>query len=134
MICPQCRSSDCFRSHRGGVLDLLTTLAGLRPWRCHTCDYRFYGGRVASRFCFYVHCSKCGNFDLEHISRERVEQGTLLTLKRWLAIPAYRCVPCRERFFSVLPFRRIVPSMGRPVRLVSGPSEEPNPASPVSSR
>ena len=131
MICPQCRSSDCFRSHRGGVLDLVTTLAGLRPWRCHTCDYRFYGSRVACRFCYYVHCLKCGNFDLEHISRERVEQGTLLSLKRWLAIPAYRCVPCRERFFSVLPFRRIVPSTGRVVRPVPAQPGVPGSTAPT---
>jgi len=25
--------------------------------------------------------------------------------------PAYRCDPCREKFFSVLPFRRILPAM-----------------------
>jgi hypothetical protein len=110
MICPQCRSADCFRSHRDGVADFVTTFAGLRPWRCHTCDYRFYSWRVALIFSYYAHCAKCGNFDLEYISRERVEQGTLMTLKRWLGIPAYRCDACRRRFFSVLPFRRILPS------------------------
>lgn len=132
MICPQCRSSDCFRSHRDGVLDLLSTLLGLRPWRCHACDRRFYAGRVACKFCYYTHCWKCGNFDLEHISRERVEQGTLLALKRWLAIPAYRCVPCRERFFSVLPFRRIVPSTGRAAARMMPMPSEPNPTSSAS--
>lgn len=40
-----------------------------------------------------------------------MEKGALLFLKRMLALPAYRCDPCREKFFSVLPFRRIVPSM-----------------------
>ncbi len=59
----------------------------------------------------FTHCPKCGNFDLEHISRERVDRGSLLGLKRWLHFPAYRCDPCRERFFSVRLFRRIRPSM-----------------------
>src|ERR1700683_681097 len=67
--------------------------------------------RVAVTFERFAHCSKCGNFDLEHISRERVESGTLLSFKRWLHFPAYRCDPCRERFFSVRLFRRIRPSM-----------------------
>ncbi|MFY9689422.1 MAG: hypothetical protein WA369_10835 [Candidatus Acidiferrales bacterium] len=66
---------------------------------------------MALPFTRYAHCPRCGNFDLQHISRDRVEKGALLFLKRMLALPAYRCDPCREKFFSVLPFRRIVPSM-----------------------
>lgn len=111
MICPQCRSADCFRSHRSGPLDFLGTLIGLRPWRCDTCDYRFFAGRVAVAFARYAHCPRCGNFALDRISRDRVDNGTLVTLKRWLGFPAYRCAPCRERFFSSLPYRKIVPSM-----------------------
>lgn len=83
----------------------------MRPWRCHTCDKRFYAWRVALAFTRYAHCPRCGNFDLEHISSERVENGTFILLKRFLGFPAYRCDPCRQRFFSVLPFRRILPSM-----------------------
>lgn len=111
MICPQCRSTDCFRSRREGVVDFLWSFWGLRPWRCHTCDMRFRAWRVAVAFERYVHCPRCGNFDLEHISRERVDEGTFLWLKRMLGFPAYRCSPCRERFFSVRRFRRILPSM-----------------------
>jgi hypothetical protein len=110
MICPQCRSADCYRSHRGGPLDYAVTVFGLRPWRCHSCDFRFYAFRVALSFSMYTHCPRCGNFDLELISSERVEKGTLLALKRWLSFPAYRCDPCRQRFFSARPFRRILPS------------------------
>lgn len=133
MICPQCRSTDCFRSHRDGVIDFVSTFAGLRPWRCHTCDRRFYSWRVAFSFSCYAHCSLCGNFDLEYISRERVEQGTLMTLKRWLGVPAYRCDPCRKRFFSVLPFRRILPVANAAyARPSNGESKMPSPSSPVS--
>jgi hypothetical protein len=111
MICPQCRSGDCFRSRRSGISDFLASLTALRPWRCHSCDLRFYAKSVALPFTRYAHCPRCGNFDLQHISRDRVEKGALLFLKRMLVLPAYRCDPCREKFFSVLPFRRIVPSM-----------------------
>jgi hypothetical protein len=111
MICPQCRSADCHRSHRGGLVDFLCTLAGARPWRCKTCNRRFHAWRVAASLSRYAHCPRCGNFDLKPISRERVEKGTLLAAKRLFRIPAYRCDPCRERFFSLRPFRRILPSM-----------------------
>ena len=111
MICPQCRSADCFRSRRDGLSDFLSSLTGLKPWRCHTCDFRFYAGRVAVAFSRFAHCPRCGNFQLDSIPRERVERGSLLFLRRLLGFPAYRCDPCRERFFSIRPLRRIVPSM-----------------------
>lgn len=111
MICPQCRSADCYRSHRGGVVDFFGTLVGLRPWRCHTCDVRFYAWRVAVAFSGYAHCPRCGNFDLEHIARDRVGPGAWVLIQRFLGLPAYRCDPCREKFFSLRPSRRIVPSM-----------------------
>ncbi|HXX20546.1 MAG TPA: hypothetical protein VEJ46_14180 [Candidatus Acidoferrum sp.] len=111
MICPQCRSADCYRSHRSGVSDFLCTVVGLRPWRCHTCDLRFYAWRVAAAFAGYAHCPRCGNFDLDHIARERVGEGPLILVQRYLGFPAYRCDPCRQKFFDLRPYRRIVPSM-----------------------
>ena len=112
MICPGCRSVNCFRSHRDGILDFALSLAGMRPWRCHDCERRFHAWTVAAIHERYAHCPRCGNFDLEHISRERVEAGTLIFLKRWLRFPAYRCDPCRHRFFSTRQFRRILPAIG----------------------
>jgi hypothetical protein len=72
---------------------------------------RFYAWTVALSFARYVHCPRCGNLDLQHVARERVEQGTLIVVKRFLGFPAYRCDPCRQKFFSLLPYRRILPSM-----------------------
>src|ERR1700734_3356976 len=110
MICPRCRSAECYRSHRGGITDFVASLTGTRPWRCMARELRFYAWKVAAAFSLNAHCPRCGNFNLEHISRERVEAGSMITLKRWLGFPAYRCDPCRHRFFSVKPFRRILPS------------------------
>jgi len=110
MICPICRSGNCYRSHRTSLFDYAGTTFGVRPWRCHACERRFYAGVVALSFFGFVHCPRCGNFDLEHVSGNRVNWGILIGLKRWLGFPAYRCDPCRRKFFSVLPFRRIVPS------------------------
>jgi hypothetical protein len=62
---------------------------------------------VPAQLVFYVHCPHCGNLDLQRVSRERVVEDLLASLKRLLRIPAYRCDPCRLRFFSVRPFRRI---------------------------
>jgi transposase-like protein len=66
---------------------------------------------VAISFSKYAHCPRCGNFDLDHIARERVGPGLLFAVQRFLGFPAYRCDPCRQKFFSLLPYRRIIPSM-----------------------
>ena len=110
MICLQCRSDECHRSHRTNVFDYFCTIFALRPWRCHVCDKRFYAGRVALAFAHYAHCPRCGNLDLGRIALHRVDTGTFIALKRWLDFPAYRCDPCRLKFFSVRPFRRVLPS------------------------
>ncbi len=99
------------RSRRGGISDFLGTCLGLRPWRCQTCDFRFYARCVAISFSKYAHCPRCGNFDLDHIARERVGPGLLFAVQRFLGFPAYRCDPCRQKFFSLLPYRRILPSV-----------------------
>lgn len=110
MICPRCRSENCFRSGPGGLGDDIYAAFGQRCWRCHMCDRRFHARRVAISFALYAHCPRCGNFDLERASRNRVDWGLLISLKRWLGFPSYRCDPCRRKFFSVRPVRRIVPS------------------------
>ncbi len=82
-------------------------MLGLRPWRCRTCGIRFYAWRVPVRYAFYVHCPRCGNLDLQRVSRDRVVEDFFAPLKRVMRIPAYRCDPCRLRFFSIRAFRRI---------------------------
>jgi ribosomal protein S27AE len=40
--CPRCGQSYLFRSHRRLMEKMLLTLLGWRPYRCGTCDFRFY--------------------------------------------------------------------------------------------
>src|SRR5579862_6013597 len=108
MLCPHCRSGRCRRSKRHGLKDYAVSLFRLRPWRCKACELRFYASTVAIPFLFHVHCPKCGNLDLQRISREHVT-GWFAWLFRLVRIPAYRCAPCRERFFSTHTFKRIRP-------------------------
>jgi len=93
------------------------SLFGLRPWRCEVCENRFYGWAAPVTMIIYAHCSQCGNFDLQRISRDRVEHGAFLSVKRALRFRAYRCAPCRKRFFCVRPRTQLVP---RDLRTTSG--------------
>jgi hypothetical protein len=110
MICPRCRSDNCLRSRRITLSHYILSAIDFRVWRCQMCENKFYARRVALPFSFYVHCPRCGNFDLDRVSRHRVDWGTFVGLKRMLGWPAYRCNPCRRKFFSIMVFRRIVPS------------------------
>jgi hypothetical protein len=78
----------------------------VRPWRCRSCALRFFAWSVASPFLRYAHCRRCGNLDLQRVSREHVD-GWFAWLGRLLRVPAYRCGPCRTKFFSVLKNRHI---------------------------
>ena len=42
-VCPNCSSSEIFRSHRRGAMEkYLLRAVGVRPFRCVNCDARFY--------------------------------------------------------------------------------------------
>jgi len=81
----------------------------LRPWRCHACNTRFYAWLVPASLIWYAHCPRCGLYHLERISARHVAHGPLRRIKRMLGFSAYRCDPCRERFFSIRPYREILP-------------------------
>src|SRR5439155_26482087 len=52
-----------------------------------------------------AHCGICGNLELQRIAAEHVP-GQASVIGRLLGLPAFRCVPCRNKFFSVRPLRR----------------------------
>ena len=108
LLCPSCLHGHCHRSRRRSVRDFAASLAGLWPWRCAHCQHRFFAGRVALRFLFSAHCGRCGNLDLHRLPRDQVQvwNSWIFKLAR---IPAYRCAPCRQRFFSILPRRKFQP-------------------------
>jgi len=54
----------------------------------------------------HAHCPICGNQELKRIAPEHV--GALLGgVWAALRVPAYRCEPCRHKYFSILPYRNV---------------------------
>jgi ribosomal protein L37AE/L43A len=83
-------------------MDYLFGFAEIVPWRCEECEGRFYARPIPFRFLFYAHCGICGNLKLKRISAEHVP-GILGFFGRVLRFPAWRCEPCRHKFFSLRP-------------------------------
>jgi hypothetical protein len=92
-----------------GAAAMASLFTGLRPWRCRACDSRFYAWAAPIGYIWYVHCGLCGNMDLQRISSEH-GMGLFSWVYRLFRLPAYRCAPCRNRFFSFRIYRRIVPT------------------------
>ncbi len=107
VLCPQCHSLQCRRSRRRGAVDFFLSIFKLRPWRCVACEHRFYAWLVPASLIWYVHCPRCGIFQLERIGARHISKGLFHRTKRVLGMSAYRCDPCRTRFFSVRPYREI---------------------------
>src|SRR5712692_4624714 len=103
--CPVCHSTNSRRSRRRSVLDYLFGFGGVLPWRCEICETRFYARLMPFRTFLYAHCRICGNLELQRISAERITGATSI-VRRFLGIPALRCIPCRHKFFSIRPLRR----------------------------
>src|SRR5450432_2201622 len=41
MLCPKCNTDSAHRSHRVGLKEHLTSIAGYKPYRCRACKHRF---------------------------------------------------------------------------------------------
>jgi hypothetical protein len=122
LICPQCFGEQCHRSRRRGVKDYAVGFANLRPWRCNSCRRRFYARSVAFPFASRVHCRRCGRMELQRIRGKHIT-GFWSRIWRLLRVPAYRCDPCRNNFFSLRPYR---PVRSFASRQESGPESRPN--------
>jgi C4-type Zn-finger protein len=104
MTCPVCKSSAARRSRRQHFGDYVFSVLGVYPWRCKECESRFYARLMPLGDSLRAHCPICGNPDLKRISADYVD-SPLAFLWRKLSIPAYRCEPCRHKYFSVKPCR-----------------------------
>jgi len=104
MNCPVCKSNDARRSRRHTTTDYIFGAAGVYPWRCRKCESRFYARLMTLSDSLRAHCPICGNHELKRISAEHVDTK-LAFLWRRLSIPAYRCEPCRYKYFTILPYR-----------------------------
>lgn len=105
MICPICKSDSARRSRRHTATDYVLSVVGVYPWRCRECRGRFFARLMPLSDSLHAHCPICGNQDLKRISPEFVT-SPLSFAGRLLRIPAYRCEPCRHKYFSVRPMRQ----------------------------
>jgi hypothetical protein len=61
----------------------------------------------------FAHCPRCGNVRLSRVSRDRAGYGLGQVVAKLLRIPAYRCEPCRLKFFTVRPTLKILSTQTR---------------------
>jgi hypothetical protein len=86
-------------------MDYAASVVGSIPWRCSRCATRFRSRATPFSHLLSAHCSICGNVDVKRISAD-LPIGFAAPLWRLLGVPAFRCVPCRHKFFSLLPLSK----------------------------
>ncbi|HWY07003.1 MAG TPA: hypothetical protein VNY24_09085 [Candidatus Acidoferrales bacterium] len=107
MICPICKHDGARRSRRQTTADYILSAVGVYPWRCKSCSARFHARLMSLSNSLHAHCPICGNLALKRISPEHVD-AVFGFIWRNLRIPAFRCEPCRHKYFSVLPLHHRV--------------------------
>jgi putative FmdB family regulatory protein len=129
MTCPVCKCKEARRSRRQNLADNLLSVMGIYPWRCTKCETRFYARVRSLSDSLHAHCPICGNPDLQRIAAEHVDT-TFAFVWRRLSIPAYRCEPCRYKYFSIRPWRQMDEEL-EPARMTTQrcrqEDEEPEP-------
>ncbi len=108
MTCPVCKQIGARRSRRHAIADYALSTLGIYPWRCRSCHTRFHARLMPLSDTFHAHCPICGNLELKRISPHYVDRP-LGFLWRLLRVPAFRCEPCRYKYFSILPMREAQP-------------------------
>jgi C4-type Zn-finger protein len=105
MKCPICKQEGARRSRRQTTADYILSAIGVYPWRCQSCGARFHARLMSLSNSLHAHCPICGNLALKRISPEHVD-SMFGFLWRNLHIPAFRCEPCRHKYFSILPLQQ----------------------------
>jgi len=75
------------------------------PWRCSRCGNRFRSRTSPFTHLLCAHCAICGNLELKRIAPEHAN-SLGAPLWRILGVPAFRCIPCRNKFFTLLPLSK----------------------------
>ncbi len=115
--CPKCGSSRVRRSRRSSLREYLAGFLLFHPYRCRECHHRFLSAQKRLQELFYARCPRCGNQNLERIAARKVPVRWFRTVSRLIPRRAYRCDPCRWRFFDL---RRLAPG--------EAPRSEPSPS------
>ena len=109
-ICPMCGLKTASRARRRNPGEYLISMLGIRPYYCQGCEYRFLAFRAPRKrihFSRYASCPKCYSEAVHTVSKDRVPHALSNSLWRLLSFPAYRCSPCRVKFFSLKPLKPV---------------------------
>lgn len=106
-VCRVCGHARVYRSRRSTFKDYFLSLLGLRPYKCHECDHRYYAWARARKErpqrVRWAQCPRCQSTELVRIARHKVPPTWRnLVWRIWPAF-AYRCPECRKRFYDPRP-------------------------------
>jgi DNA-directed RNA polymerase subunit RPC12/RpoP len=106
--CPYCGSADIRRSRKHGLGETPKMLLGVYPFRCLTCQERFFANIWLLSTRGYTKCPKCLRMDVVPWVKPEVRLTLWDRLRMSWGAHSYRCHPCRHFFISFRPVEATV--------------------------
>ena len=103
LTCPACGSSTIRLSRRQNIGELSKMAVGTYPFRCISCNHRFWANIWLWSVWKYAKCPRCLNLDLTTWSHKVQHFSYWKKLMLTLGARRHRCARCRYNFVSFRP-------------------------------
>jgi hypothetical protein len=103
LTCPKCGASSVRRSRRVNAGEITRMMMGLYPFRCNSCNGRFWASVWLFSAWRWAKCPLCLSLNLTDWPKRHYRIGWWTEILTALGAQKYRCSRCRNNFVSFRP-------------------------------
>jgi hypothetical protein len=101
--CPKCGSPSVRRSRRANPGEMTKMMAGVYPFRCNSCNERFWASVWLFSIWRWAKCPRCLNVSLTDWPNRHYHVSAWTELMTAIGAKKHRCSRCRHNFTSFRP-------------------------------
>jgi len=103
IACPKCGSSSVRRSRRASTKEMTRMMMGVYPFRCNSCNDRFWASVWLFSVWRWAKCPRCLNLNLTDWPKRHYRNSLWAQLLTAVGAQKHRCSRCRLNFISFRP-------------------------------
>jgi hypothetical protein len=103
IACPKCGSSSVRRSRRASSKEMARMMMGVYPFRCNSCNDRFWASVWLFSVWKWAKCPRCLNLNLTDWPKRHYRNSLWAQALTVLGANKHRCSRCRLNFISFRP-------------------------------
>jgi hypothetical protein len=103
LSCPKCGSSSVRRSRRANTAEMTRMMMGVYPFRCNSCNDRFWASIWLFSVWKWAKCPRCLNLNLTDWPKRHHRISLWVQIMTMLGAQKHRCSRCRNNFVSFHP-------------------------------